>query len=829
MAVSLVVLGLVAGLPALQGGFLTGDDYHLVRNHVLVNHPSLEHAAKLFTIVHRDLYQPVPLLSFSIDFAIIKTLGLQPVAEGPQAGAWVFHLTNVCLHALNTLLVFWAVRRLSGRLAVAGIAAGVFAVHPLASETIAWINGRMMLLSTCFTLATLITLDRWRERPGWPRGVLTILFGLLAHMSKVSIALPILALVYPLAQCRWPKRGWWAVWAALAVMTAGFTLFAISSSGQMFQEAEEEMPGPPPFYVVLALGQYFRQYLMPIGLSPWYPPPSDVNWSGPLFVTSVATVLLVVALVVLSLRRSRVGVLGLLWFMAAVAPTLPIVPARRSLAADRYVYLPNIGLHWIVATLVVAAFVYLLRRSPAGRRWSAPAVVLGIACAGVGAAFLGTLWKAHGYYRDNLAVANRIIQCFPNYPTVYESAAWAYYRNGHYEEAIAIALEDLERHPEKMACEVYQVVGMSQFRLGRYEEALASLRKAIQADPDYGKCYTRIAQIFADLGRYDEAIENYKHGIEIMPYYNPGLLNLAAVYRRVGRIEEAVSTYEQVLEGNAYDVTAHLALAEIDLARGNYAEAAARLDKLLGWMPENTVARTNLGLSYEGLNRPEEAIEAYREAIKRDANAVVAISNLASLYVRVERATEARRLLENHLPRHPTDLTLLIAYHDVAVHMAQPADAVLPFLRASELKPGDGLLNAWTAYTLTQAGRMDEAAEYLRRNAGEASSSAVVLLAKTLLALDRDVPEAAIANIRALLARDKAILKDAGNRLIDDLARYSSWHPEDAWPFYLSAMVLDAQGRTDVARIAMEQFKRLCPTPECKSRAADLIPKPDTP
>ena len=371
VAVSLFSLALVAGLPALQGGFLTGDDYHLVRNHVLVNHPSPAHALKLFTIVHRDLYQPVPLLSFSIDFAIINALGLQPVAEGPRAGAWVFHLTNICLHALNTLLVFWATRRLSGRLAVAGVAAAIFAVHPFAAETIAWINGRMMLLSTCFTLAALIALDRWRERPAWPRGVLTVLFGLLAHISKVSIALPVLALVYPLAQRRWPRRGWWALWAALAVMTAGFTLFAVVSSGEMFEEAQEEMPGPAAFYVVLALGQYFRQYVIPIGLSPWYPPPAEVNWVGALFVTSALTVLLVAGLALASLRRTRVGVLGLLWFLAAVAPTLPIVPARRALAADRYVYLPNVGIHWIVASVLVAGFVYVSRRSPGGRRWRA--------------------------------------------------------------------------------------------------------------------------------------------------------------------------------------------------------------------------------------------------------------------------------------------------------------------------------------------------------------------------------------------------------------------------------------------------------------------------
>jgi hypothetical protein len=130
---------------------------------------------------------------------------------------------------------------------------------------------------------------------------------------------------------------------------------------------------------------------------------------------------------------------------------------------------------------------------------------------------------------------------------------------------------------------------------------------------------------------------------------------------------------------------------------------------------------------------------------------------------------------------------------------------------------------------LAQASQADEALEHLRRVAGEASSSPVVLLTKTLLALDQNVPEAAIADVRALLDLDTAMLPDAADRLIDDLARYSLRHPDDPWPFYLSAMVLVGQGRADVARMALDEFRRLCPTTECESRAAALLPEPADP
>ncbi len=94
----------IMGLPTLRGSFVGGDDHRLVLNHVLVNHPSPAHAIELFGMVHRDLYQPLPLLSFSLEFAFANTVGL--FDRGLSGGAWLFHLTNIILHALNAVLVW---------------------------------------------------------------------------------------------------------------------------------------------------------------------------------------------------------------------------------------------------------------------------------------------------------------------------------------------------------------------------------------------------------------------------------------------------------------------------------------------------------------------------------------------------------------------------------------------------------------------------------------------------------------------------------------------------------------------------------------------------
>jgi hypothetical protein len=102
--VLIVVIALVMGLPALRGGFVSADDLRLVRDHVLVNHPSLNHAVKLFAVSHHDLYQPLPLLTFSAEFAVAYQFGLFERGGDADEGAWLFHLDNILLHAVNAVL-----------------------------------------------------------------------------------------------------------------------------------------------------------------------------------------------------------------------------------------------------------------------------------------------------------------------------------------------------------------------------------------------------------------------------------------------------------------------------------------------------------------------------------------------------------------------------------------------------------------------------------------------------------------------------------------------------------------------------------------------------
>lgn len=820
-AVLILAVGLLVGAPSLRGGFLSGDDVHLVLNHVLVNHPSINHAFELVTIVHRDLYQPVPMLSFSLDFVTIGLLGLRPDAHGPAAGAWVFHLTNVLIHAINGVLVFWLLARLHRHRAVAVVAALLFALHPFAAEVVAWLNGRMMLLATLFSLASLIAMDLYLVRRKWPAALLAQLFVILAMTSKIRIGLPVLMLLLPLMRRRWPQGRWWAAWVIAGVLTVGFTALNVmtTSRSEMFQGAAEQLQGPRLARTVLVLAWYFQHYVAPAGMSPWHPPELLVLWTHDKMPLAIATVVVVGVAAGLSWRRTRIGALGLVWFLATVASTLPLLPSRDVMAADRYVYLPNVGLHWMVGALLVSLVLWGRRKFA---RPAIPCVAVGLGLVGA-AVLLPYTWRVESYYLSNLAKASRIAEVYPDQPGVWEDIGWAHYRNGDYEQAVEAARKDLRKHGKKTDCEVYQLIGMAQVRMGRLHEGLETLHLAVEADPKYGKCYSRLGQVYYEMGRHGEAEENLRQAIEIMPDYLPAIQALGHLYRKTGRLDEAAQRYSRGLEINDFDPVSATGLAEIEMARGDYTSAIDRFERLLSWMPENVVARTNLGVCYANIGRTTQAMEAYQQVLQRDPGAVTAAVNLAALRAEVGDQTGAISLLKQACSRRPGDRGLLIASHDLLVRLNDLRAAAALWSKALRREPQAADLLAWYAWTSTLAGQWSPARTAAGKALGHDPGQSLALAALVLADLAAGDAQAADEHLDRLLASPPTPA-DARTRLRNAIAEIGQRDPGDPWLYYVAGRLLLADGQTAGAQLALEEFVRLCPDPTWKQRARDLLP-----
>lgn len=633
---AILALAVLMGLPAIRGEFVGGDDHNLVLHHVLVNQPSFKHAIELFAIVHRDLYQPIPLLTFQFEFLVADWFNL--FAESVEQGAWLFHFDNMWLHGINALLVAavllmlmgssgskprslvradsaasrntasvdglagsrqmaFGMPRFDSAAPIAWTAALIFAVHPLQVEVVAWINGRMMLLSTMFALCAMLALARWLDRKSFLTGALVILCVLLSVTSKVRGGLPILLALVPLAKgMRLGRRFWmmWSVCTGIVVLFVGLNLWS-TAEADFFAGGARHLHGPALARVFMALAFYFEHFLWPVGLASYYPAPVRVSWSDPATVAAIGTVLIALAIMAFFSWKSRACFLGSLWFFAGIVDTLPFFPARNILAADRYMYLPIIGLAWFAAILVC----WCHRRWSMHRSATEPNAAAAIVALVLIPLLIGICWRVAGSYTTARTQAERIAKVFPGEPRVWERLGWTYHRAGEYDRAIDLARLELRHDAREVQSGAFQLIGLSQVKKGDVATGLAHLEKAIELHAEEGLAYFRLATALEDVGRHAEAVPWYEKALGDNPRDNPTLRRLAMGYRRQNRITEAHGAYMQALQNNPYEVEAVIGLVELAIDSGtpdSFEEAEGHLVRLLQDIPNEPRLRANLGM-----------------------------------------------------------------------------------------------------------------------------------------------------------------------------------------------------------------------------------------
>jgi len=788
----IALAAVVMGLPTLLGGFVGGDDHRLVLNHVLVNHPSFDNAIKLFTIVHRDLYQPLPLLTFSFEFAFAGAFGWMDA--GAEGGAWLFHLTNVLLHAANSVLVWFISRDLIGSLRrkpasglddlldapgvdgdanariIASITALLFALHPLQVETVAWVNGRMMLLSTLFGLLAVRTFGRWIEtsRPALAPACLFCI--LLSAISKVRIGLPVLLLLIPLAGSARPLRKWFPLWITSLALTGAFVAVNVwaTASADLFSDGAEHLKGPRILRVLLALSFYFRHLVWPTGLASYYPTPPEVHWSDSgnffaLSIVGIAGVFLAAACV-----RSRAARFGAMWFVFGIGDTLPFFPARNVLAADRYAYLPLIGLLWILAESGLATVQrFHVRLSPSPNRavYISTMTVLGIL-------LTAQSWYTAHWYNTPLLKTERVARLFPDVPRVWERWGWSLHAVGEYEKALECANRELVHDHPNVRSGAFQLMGYCLTDMGRTEEGLSLLQQAIEVDPGNDISHYRLGVSYERIGRFDDAVMLFEEAIALAPGHNPSLHRLAVAYRRLNRPADARKMYENILINNAYDAAAVSGLAELDITEGtprSLAEAERRLRHLLSELPENIEAAVNLGVVLVATGRTVEAAEVYESVLTREPDQRTAMLNLGQLYHQTGNDERAAAIFD------------------------RLADA-------KNLSPEED-----------QVVRDHFAFRKLWRSAEAALSL-----------LENGKGEDAWPVIEALSSGSSSYHRDARRQLLDAIQSFDEKRPGVAWTYALAARLLIAEDNLEPARAFVKLCEELCTDDACRDAAGIL-------
>ncbi len=525
--------------------FINYDDngYITENPHVLngLNWPDLKWA---FTTGHTGYAHPVTWLSHQLDYQIY----------GSWAGG--HHLTSLILHAANAVLLFLFFWRTTRKLWPSAFIAAIFAVHPLHVESVAWAAERKDVLSGLLFLLTLHAYAAYATKPQFSRYLLALCLFALGILSKpMLVTVPCVLLLVDY----WPLRRFPNEQSAISIQKLllekiPFALIAVAWSVVTFilqkkfgAVAETQAPiGLRATNAVVSYGAYLWNTLWPQHLTLFYPYPRSLPWAA---MSVSATVLVVIsALCVARWRRSPYLIAGWLWFLGMLVPVIGFVQFGEQARADRYTYLPQIGLTILVIWGVLELSV----------RWRQRRQIL----AGAGLFVIGA-FATLGFIQTSY---------WRNSKTVWEHALAS--TSGNY-----VAENNL---------------GSDLSHKGRLDEAVIHFRKALEISPNYPEANNNLGSVLANEKRWSEATGFYENALRYRPDDARTHSNIGVSLTETGRLDEASAHLRRALQIDSSLAEAHFNLARVLLMSGRHDEAVEELKESLRLKPDDQQTKAAL-------------------------------------------------------------------------------------------------------------------------------------------------------------------------------------------------------------------------------------------
>ena len=707
-SLALAVGVLVAFWPTLSCGFLSIDDPDYVTSNSHVRGGlSLSGLVWALTTFHSGNWHPVTWLSHMLD---AELFGNNPAT---------LHLVNLLLHMANALLLFFLLRRLTGAHWKALLTAGLFALHPLRVESVAWISERKDVLSAFFALLTLVAYSRYAAVPKTQhvRGNLSYLFSLgcfaVGLMSKpMLVTLPFVLLLldyWPLRRFgeaqpekATPLRGLIAEKVPFFLLSTGCSVMTLLAQRQA--GAIESLDNFPMLLRLqnglVSCGRYVGKSLWPMNLAMPYPMPQ--RW--PMLLVIIAPVFLAVW-VIAALRCARkmpFFLVGSFWFLGMLVPVLGLVQVGGQSMADRYTYVPQIGL-WLALVWTSGELAL---------RWQVPKLALG-AATGLALAACGFLTHSQAKYWRNseTLLIHTLAVTRDNFLAYYDLGA-DYDCRGLTDAAIKAYRTALEIQPQFIRAQNNLAADL--LARGQWEEASVQYREVLRLDPGLASAHNNYGATLVRQRRFSEAIESYATALRLNPDYGDAHYNLALVLALQRRFNEAVPHYiaaarveprAVVFNNLGYALTA---LGRIDEGVEAYRKAI-QLD------PTMAESHSNLGNALAQKGDLSGAVEAYRKALRTDSNNPSILNNMGHALAREQDYTAAIANYEAALSLEPG---FALAHYNIAEALMAEGHPELAAGHYQQVLAQDGS-NALAEYGLARAlhgaGQREEALNHARQ------------------------------------------------------------------------------------------------------------------
>lgn len=670
ICLALAIITVAAFWSVKDCGFVNLDDGIYVFENASVksglNANSLRQAFS-FELTSVGHWHPLTWLSLMLDHCLF---GLNPSG---------YHLVNLLLHVINTLLLFLVLYRMTKEIWPCAFVACLFAVHPLHVESVAWVTERKDVLSALFWMLSLGAYSYYVENRAWRRYALVLLFfalGLLAKPMLVTLPFVLLLLDF------WPLRRFQPVKAenntqAESLKTAAFDKNKKKSKKKNFSREIPEGKKPVvaghawsliypllrekiPFFVltilssiatylaaknagavspaeaiqgIVRIGNAFISYitylgkmLWPSNLAVFYPYTRDVIlWQ----VLAAALLLIAVTVAVFWLmKRAPYLATGWLWYLGTLVPVIGVVQAGAQSMADRYTYIPLIGIFIMVAWGVPD----LLKKWPRRKEMLITSSVLIIACLSI------LTWTQVGHWRSSITLFEHCLQVTEKNYFAHGNLAHALMEEGKFDTALSHCEQAIAIAPGALS---YLCKGNAYNKLEQYQPAIENFSEAIRLKPDFAETYASRGSTYSKLGQQQLAVEDYNEAIRLKPGFAEAYLGRGTAYGKLGQDQPAMKDYNEAIRLKPDFAEAYLTRGNAYGKLGQDQSAIKDYDEAIRIKPDFVEAYLSRGNAYSKIGQDRLAIKDYDDFIRRKPNSAIAYGDRGNAYSRLGQYQQA--------------------------------------------------------------------------------------------------------------------------------------------------------------------------------------------
>ena len=608
--------------------FVTYDDpQYIYENAKVAAGVSLESVFWAFTHTVGGNWHPLTIISHMFD---CQLYGLKPAGH---------HFTNVLLHTIAVILLFFVLRQMTGTLWQSAFVAALFAIHPLHVESVAWISERKDVLSAVFFMLTLSAYTRYVHTSSFTSYLLVLLWFALGLMSKpVLVTVPFVLLLldyWPLRRFAPETRGKIghhrrvedrASIRRVFLEKIPLLLFSFGSCAATVLAQRHFIDPIGHLSLMDRLGNatvativYLRELVWPIGLSVFYPHPR--HSLSVLQVSVAALLLFAVSAAAFMYRRKRPYFFtGWFWFLGMLVPVSGLVQVGEQAHADRYTYLPQIGLYMLMTWFVAEAV----------SSWRHRRLLLGTAMASSIVLLMWPAWKQTSYWRDSRALWTHALSVNPQSETAHNSLCDLDLRANRLDDAIFHAHKAVEIQPD--SADAQSRLGVALSASGKNEEASIHFQKVLETRVIRPRVHYNVATLLLNSGRLNEAITEFQKELQIQPEFVEAHNNLGIALTRKGELDGALAHFQKAMELDPHVPKVHHNIAIILLRQGRPDQAIAHLQEELHANPARAEAHNDLGIAWSQQGRIDQAISEWQKTLELQPDNLNAYCNLLWIF-----------------------------------------------------------------------------------------------------------------------------------------------------------------------------------------------------